>query len=157
MIKKALILFILFATQSYSQTKKSIDSINQIPYLELLKNHAKLQAVFKKNAQNAKKINYQFGEAKSYSNLSLTYYYSGNFEENLQFSLQAIKLFEKNGNKEALAKEYGELGYRMKERSLSKAIYYMQRGMKISKKNKFQQPLLSIYNNYGMLKNRIKK
>jgi signal transduction histidine kinase len=157
MIKKVLILFILFATHSFSQTKKSIDSINQIPYLELLKNHAKLQAVFKENAQNAKKINYQFGEATSYSNLSLTYYYSGNFEENLQFSLQAIKLFEKNRNKEALAKEYGELGYRMKERSLSKAIYYMQRGMKISEVNKFQQPLLSIYNNYGMLKNRIKE
>ena len=150
--RKLFILFILFAYNSNSQTKKSIDSINQIPYLELLKNHAKLQAVFKQNAKDAKKISYQFGEAESYSKLSILYYYSGDFEENLQYSLQAIKLFEKIDNKESLSKEYGELGYRMKERSMKKAVYYMLKGMKISEKNKFQQPLLSIYNNYGMLK-----
>lgn len=157
MIRKILILLILFAYNCYSQSKKTIDSINGIPYLELLKNHTKLQTTFKENALHAKKINYGFGEAESYSKLSLIYYYSGNFDENLQYSLQAIKLFEKINSKESLAKEYGELGYRMKERSLKNAIYYMLKGMKISEKNNFHQPLLSIYNNYGILKKRNKE
>ena len=70
----------------------------------------------------------------------------------MKYSLLAIKIFEKIDQQESLAKEYGELGYRMKKRSLPKALYYMQRGMKISEKNNFEEPLLSIYNNYGMLK-----
>ena len=157
MIKKILFLCCVFALNSYSQTKKSIDSINQIPYLEFLKNHTKLERIFKENALNAKKINYSFGEAQSYSKLSLTYYYSGEFEKNLHYSLLAIELFEKINNKEFLAKEYGELGYRMKERNLDKAIIYMLKGMKISEKNNYQEPLLSIYNNYGILKKRKKE
>lgn len=157
MIKNSLIVLLFFATTSYSQNKKTIDSINQIPYLEFLKNHNQLQSVLKQNAVDAKKINYAFGEAESYSKLSLAYYYSGNFDENLQYSLKAIKIYQKTNQKEALAKEYGELGYRMKERSLVKAIYYMQKGMKISEINNFKKPLLSIYNNYGMLKNRNKE
>lgn len=152
MMKNIVLLLILFATQVNSQTKKSIDSINQIPYLNFLKNHTQLQSVFIKNAINARKINYSFGEAQSYSKLSLAYYYSGDFEKNLKYSLLAIKIFEKIDQQESLAKEYGELGYRMKKRSLPKALYYMQRGMKISEKNNFEEPLLSIYNNYGMLK-----
>lgn len=152
MMKNIVLLLILFATQVNSQTKKSIDSINQIPYLNFLKNHTQLQSVFIKNVINARKINYSFGEAQSYSKLSLAYYYSGDFEKNLKYSLLAIKIFEKIDQQESLAKEYGELGYRMKKRSLPKALYYMQRGMKISEKNNFEEPLLSIYNNYGMLK-----
>ena len=156
MIKKILFLYCVFAFNSYSQTRNSIDSINQIPYIEFLKNHTKLEPVFKENALNAKKINYGFGEAQSYSKLSLTYYYSGEFEKNLHYSLLAIELFEKINNKEFLAKEYGELGYRMKERSLEKGIVYMLKGMKISEKNNYQEPLLSIYNNYGILKKKKK-
>ena len=37
MMKNIVLLLILFATQVNSQTKKSIDSINQIPYLNFLK------------------------------------------------------------------------------------------------------------------------
>lgn len=157
MIRKILILFILFATKGFSQTKKSIDSINEISIEDVLKNHTKFEVIFKENALNAKKIKYEFGEAQSYCKLSLASYYSGNFEKNLQYSLQAIKIFEKISSYESLAKEYGELGYRMKERSPKKALYYMQKGMKISEQNNFQEPLLSIYNNYGVLKKRNKE
>jgi tetratricopeptide (TPR) repeat protein len=104
------------------------------------------------NASNAKKIKYVKGEAESYSNLSLIYYFQGKYEKDLMYSLKAISLFEKMGNKEKLALEYGELGYRMKKRSIQKAIYYMQKGMQIALDNKLQKPLLSIYNNYGVLK-----
>ncbi len=157
MTPKILLLFFLFANHSYSQTKRSIDSINQIPYLEFIKHHTKLELVFKENALNAKKIKYTFGEAESYSKLSLVCYYSGKFEENLKYSLQAIKLYEKINAKASLAKEYGELGYRMKDRNRSKALFYMQKGMRIAEKSGNQNPLLSIYNNYGVIKKQNKE
>ncbi len=157
MTPKILLLFFLFANHSYSQTKRSIDSINQIPYLEFIKHHTKLELVFKENALNAKKIKYTFGEAESYSKLSLVCYYSGKFEENLKYSLQAIKLYDKINAKASLAKEYGELGYRMKDRNRSKALFYMQKGMRIAEKSGNQNPLLSIYNNYGVIKKQNKE
>ncbi len=68
------------------------------------------------------------------------------------YSLQAIAIYEKLNETEKLANEYGEMGFRMNKRNPEKALYYMQKGMKISEKNKFQKPLLGIYNNYGTLK-----
>lgn len=132
--------------------RKSIDSINSIPFEVRLEKAASLDKVYLINASNAKKIKYVKGEAESYSNLSLIYYFQGKYEKDLMYSLKAISLFEKMGNKEKLALEYGELGYRMKKRSIQKAIYYMQKGMQIALDNKLEKPLLSIYNNYGVLK-----
>lgn len=152
MCKKVLIIFIFFVNFSFSQTRKSIDSINTISYDFILEKKAKLYPVFKQNAINAKKINYDFGEARSYSNLSVISFFNGKFEENLKYSLQAIRLYEKIDNKEFLAREYGELGFRMNQRNPEKAVYYMQKGMKISEKYKYIKPLLSIYNNYGTIK-----
>jgi tetratricopeptide (TPR) repeat protein len=40
----------------------------------------------------------------------------------------------------------------MKKRNLEKAIQYMQKSKQIAEKNNLQKPLLSIYNNYGVLK-----
>lgn len=152
MCKKVLIIFIFFVNFSYSQTRKSIDSINTISYDFILEKKAILYPVFKQNAINARKIKYEFGEARSYSNLSVISFFNGQFEENLKYSLEAIRLFEKINNKEFLAREYGELGFRMNQRNPKKAVYYMQKGMKISEKYNYIKPLLSIYNNYGTLK-----
>lgn len=152
MSKKVLIIFIFFVNFSLSQTRKNIDSINNISYDFILEKKAKLYSVFKQNAINAKKIKYEFGEARSYSNLSVISFFNGQFEENLKYSLQAIQLYEKINNKEYLAREYGELGFRMNQRNHKKAVYYMQKGMKISEKYNYIKPLLSIYNNYGTLK-----
>ena len=104
------------------------------------------------NAKLANKMNYSLGEAESYSNLSLVYYYDGKYDNDLKYSLKAISIYEKINNQEKLALEYGELGYRMKKTNLVKGIYYMQKGKGIAEKNNFQKPLLSIYNNYGYLK-----
>jgi signal transduction histidine kinase/uncharacterized protein YjhX (UPF0386 family) len=134
------------------KNRKSIDSINAIPFEVRLEKAASLDKVYLINASNAKKIKYVKGEAESYSNLSLIYYFQGKYEKDLFYSLKAISLFEKMGNKEKLALEYGELGYRMKKRNIQKALYYMQKGMQIALDNKLQKPLLSIYNNYGVLK-----
>ena len=148
----AIFFFLFFANCIFSQTKKSIDSINNIAYETKLENCVAFCKVYKKNASDAKKINYPLGEAESYSNLSLMSFFSGKFDDNFYYSLQAIAIYEKLNETEKLANEYGEMGFRMNKRNPKKALYYMQKGMKISEKSKFQKPLLGIYNNYGTLK-----
>ena len=106
---------------------KKIDSINNLPFEVRLKDAAILDKVYLKNAEESAKLNYNLGEAKSYSNLSLVYYYQGKYEKDLNYSLKAIHIFEKINDKENLSLEWGELGYRMKKRNLEKALQYMQK------------------------------
>ena len=145
-------IFILSLTFGQKSNHKKIDSINNLPFEVRLKDAAILDKVYLKNAEESAKIHYDLGEAKSYSNLSLVYYYQGKYEKDLAYSLKAIHIFEKLNDLENLSLEWGELGYRMKKRNLEKAIQYMQKSKKIAEKNNLQKPLLSIYNNYGVLK-----
>ncbi|AZI69994.1 tetratricopeptide repeat-containing sensor histidine kinase [Cloacibacterium normanense] len=153
---KSILSFVLIFTLSLTFGQKSnhkkIDSINNLPFEVRLKDAAILDKVYLKNAEESAKIHYDLGEAKSYSNLSLVYYYQGKYEKDLAYSLKAIHIFEKLNDLESLSLEWGELGYRMKKRNLEKAIQYMQKSKKIAEKNNLQKPLLSIYNNYGVLK-----
>ena len=145
-------ILIFIISVCFSQNKTSIDSLNTIPFEIRLEKASTLDDDYLLNAKNAQKINYKLGEAESYSNLSLVYYYQGKYENDLKYSLKAISIYESINNQEKLALEYGELGFRMKKNNLQKSIYYMQKGKNISEKNNFQKPLLSIYNNYGYLK-----
>lgn len=145
-------IFILSLTFGQKSNHKKIDSINNLPFEVRLKDAAILDKVYLKNAEESAKIHYDLGEAKSYSNLSLVYYYQGKYEKDLSYSLKAIHIFEKLNDLENLSLEWGELGYRMKKRNLEKAIQYMQKSKQIAEKNNLQKPLLSIYNNYGVLK-----
>lgn len=151
-MKIYIFLFFFFTFFSFSQSRKNIDSINNIPFGKKLEQSSSLDAVYLKNLQNAIKIKYELGEGQSYSNLALINYYQGKFEKDLDYSLKAISIYDKINAKEKLALEYGELGFRMKKRTLNKALYYMQKGKYIAETNNFPHPLLSIYNNYGVLK-----
>ena len=146
------LIFVLTAFLSFSQTRKTIDSINNIPFRQKLEQASILDSDYLKNLQNAIKIKYKLGEGESYSNLALINYYQGKFEKDLDYSLKAISVYEKMNAKDKLALEYGELGFRMKKRNINKALYYMQKAKLIAEENNFQKPLLSIYNNYGVLK-----
>ena len=145
-------LILLGSITGFCQTKQSIDSLNTIPFAIRQEKAASLIDDYLLNAKLANKMNYSLGEAESYSNLSLVYYYDGKYDNDLKYSLKAISIYERIANLEKLALEYGELGYRMKKTNLVKGIYYMQKGKTIAEKNNFQKPLLSIYNNYGYLK-----
>jgi signal transduction histidine kinase len=149
-----LLFFFLLSVLNNAQkpNAKKIDSINNLPFEIRLKDAAILDKVYLKNAEESSKLKYAFGEAKSYSNLSLVYYYQGKYEKDLDYSLKAIRIFEKLDDQENLALEWGELGYRMKKRNLEKALQYMQKAKYIAEKNALRKPLLSIYNNYGVLK-----
>ena len=152
---KKLLFLILFLSQFkvvFGQSISKIDSINSLPFEKKLEKSSQLITIYTQNAKDSKKIKYLLGEATSYSNLSLVNYYKGNYKENVYYSLQAIKIYEIIENKEKLALEYGELGYRMKKRNLVKAVYYMQKAKKLAENNNLEKPLVSIYNNYGVLK-----
>lgn len=90
--------------------------------------------------------------AKIYVNLSLAYYYAGEYENNLKFGLKALHLYDSLGNANELGTMYGELGYQMKYRDLSKATELMRHGIRILEKVANQGSLSKIYNNYGVLK-----
>lgn len=145
-------LFILWKNSTFSQSVVFIDSIYNLPFATKQKEKNTLIPILLQNAKKCKEKNLNLREALCYSDLSWCYYFNGNFDENIKYSLQAIKLFEKLKHTEFLAREYGELGFRMSKRNPKKGLYYMQKGMQISEKNKHTQPLLSIYNNYGTLK-----
>lgn len=148
----SLFFIFLFFCYSFSQSIKEIDSINNIGFEVKQKNAYTIDNVFLQNAVSAKKLNYLSGEAKSYSNLSLVYYFQGKYDKDVFYSQKAIDVFQKINDKENLARELGEMGYRMKRRDLPKALQYMQKAKYISEKNLLEKSLLSIYNNYGVLK-----
>ncbi len=153
MIKKLLqYIVLIFVVLVNAQQKSAIDAVNNISYPEKIEKASSLDDDFLKNAQEAHKINYVLGEAESYSNLSLVYYFQGKYEKDLRYSLKAISLYELVGDKEKIAAVYAETGYRMKLRNITKAFQYMQKGKRIAEKYRMQKPLLSIYNNYGVLK-----
>jgi len=141
-----------FAMFSNAQQKATIDSLNRLPFATRIENAAHLDDDFLKNAQDAHRLKYILGEAESYSNVSLVYYFQGKYEKDLQYSLKAIELFSKINAQEKIAQEFGEVGYRMKARNIKKAQEFMRKGKSIAEQNRFQKPLLSIYNNYGVLK-----
>lgn len=145
-------IFITFLVQANAQQKSEIDAINRMAYDVKVANAATLDGVFLQNAEDAHKIGYVLGEADSYDNLSLVYYTQGKYDKNLQYALKAIASYESLKANEKLADAYGLLGYQMKRRNMKKALYYMQKGKSIAEQNRFQKPLLSIYNNYGVLK-----
>lgn len=145
-------IFLWFLPQPMAHSKQQIDALNQMPYDQKVAQAALLDRKFLAHAASAHKIGYVSGEAECYSNLSLIYYTLGKYALDLQYSLKAIALYEKLGQNEKLALAYGELGYRMKHRDMKSALYYMQKGKRIAEQGKFSQPLLTIYNNYGVLK-----
>ncbi len=123
-----------------------------MPYEEKIKRASVLDDIFKQNAADAKKLGYTLGEAKSYSNLSLIFYYQGKYNLNVDYALKAIALFDRLGATHELAYEYGILGYTMKRRNMPNALYYMQKGKRLAEKFSDTLALMSIYNNYGVLK-----
>ena len=143
---------ILLCSNILMAQHRTIDSINNIPYEIKVAKAAILDDVFLKNASDSKKTKYVLGEADSYSNLGLVYYYQGKYGQNVDFMLKAIKLYESVGAKDKQASEYANLGYSMKRRNMQKAQYYMQKGKLIAEAGNLTLPLMAIYDNYGVLK-----
>ena len=146
-------LFILLIfTTSFSQEKKTIDSINKLYVQGLNIPQDSIVSLFQKNLENAKKINYELGMADAYSQLSLVFGYQGKYEESTKNSIEGIKIYERLNQLDRVAAYYAAMGYSMKYRDLKQALYYMQKGKAVAEANNFENELKDIYNNYGVLK-----
>lgn len=153
-MKWACLLSLLFITNTsfWGQTNKQLDSILLIETKDIQANSSKAIKLLKfaLNAPRAKKeISTQ---AKIHSLLSLAYYYNGNYSSNLESATKSMRLYSKIKDYENLAYLYGEFGFRIKVRSLLQGESYMQKGMNLALKHGFENPLKSIYNNYGIIK-----
>lgn len=137
---------------SQAQRRDEVDSINALPYQVKVEKARTLDAVFLANARAAHRLGYIDGEAESYANAALAYYFQGAYDKDLSYSLKAIRFYQKSGNLERLAHHYAETGYRMKRRDMASAQAYMQKGKHLAEAHRFTKPLLALYNNYGVLK-----
>ncbi len=128
-----------------------IDSVNSLPYEFIVANPHKSESLFSETLTLSEKINYKKGMANSMSHLSLVYYFTGKEDLSIQYSIKALKIYEETNDLSKLAHEYGELGYRLKRRDLTKAFYYMQKGIVIAERIKDKGRLSILYDNYGVL------
>ena len=136
-----------------AQTEQSkIDSINSLPNDIVVSNIGKNIKLFIDTIEEAKSIDYEYGEAKALSILGMLYYLNGKYDKSTEQYINAAKIFEKLHKEEDLAVLYGDFGYQLKRRDLSKANEYMRLGIKIAEKNDLKKDLTKLYDNYGVLK-----
>jgi signal transduction histidine kinase len=143
------------STTAFVQTDAALDSLLKIDNEAIqTKSAATIQALLKAlnapKAKHDKKI-----QAKLHSLLSLANYYHGDYSANTKHALKAIRLYEEVKDFESLAYLYGEFGFLLKKRDVKEAETYLIKGLLLSEKNKFDKPLLSIYNNYGVVKSQL--
>jgi signal transduction histidine kinase len=131
--------------------KNQLTHINGLSYNLIVSQSQKVIPILRKYESIATELNDKETLARIYDNLSLAYYYSGKYDENLKYGLKAIALYDSIGDKKKLGNMYGELGYQMKRRDLPKAFELMRRGKQILEDLKKIDPLSSLYNNYGVL------
>ena len=137
--------------------KQALNSIIEIPYGSFVAELEKSEQLFNKGIELSKSINdsialgeimFKYGQLKSYQN---------KFDQGLEYTLQAIRIFEhqKNNTKAGIA--YGGLGYNLKTRDLDKGLYYMQKGIKLLEIENDLEGLNPVYDNYGVLLSMDKK
>ncbi|MFA6980342.1 MAG: sensor histidine kinase [Ignavibacteriaceae bacterium] len=151
---KTVLLFIVFVTQLQvfcSVDKAKIDSVNHLQRSIVVSNLQKSIKIFEQNVEDARSINYKYGEAASLFNLGVVTYLNGKYEESTEIFLKAINLFEELKLDKELALAYGEFGYQIKRRNLKKAMEYMRMGISIAEKHNYKFELSSMYNNFGVL------
>lgn len=152
-IKVKLILLVIIRIVNLFAQSSTIDSVNSTDYQEIVSNLQKYEIIFHNNLNEARKINYEKGIAKTLSNLALVHYLKGDYEESTQFHIDAINIFEKLGMIQELCEEYGELGYQMKRMNLPKANEYMQKAISLAEINNIPSFRISkLYDNYGVIK-----
>lgn len=155
-MNKRILSFLFFAVYFLFQPiilfAQNKDSFETISLAEIQTNSSQTIALLLKQLHQAETDKNDQQIAKISSQLALTYYYAGDYENNRKYALQAIQFFNQLKDYKSLAYEYGELGFRLKSIDLKSAESYMQKGMSIAQKHNSQKQLISIYNNFGVIK-----
>ena len=137
--------------------KQALNTIIEIPYGSFVAELEKSEQLFSKGIELSKTINdsialgeimFKYGQLKSYQN---------KFDQGLEYTLQAIRIFEHQNNNTKAGIAYGGLGYNLKTRDLDKGLYYMQKGIKLLEIENDLEGLNPVYDNYGVLLSMDKK
>ncbi len=125
--------------------------INNIPYDIMVQNNQLLIPVFGEYITIARKNRSISELAQLYSRRGTLYYYNGQYDQSVLCAQKAIHLLDSLGLKSELGNVYGELGYQMKRRDLSRAFEYMKIGKDILEETGDSLLLSKIYDNLGVL------
>lgn len=155
-MKLNLFLIVLFTgiivSAQDSDYKSEIDSLNNVSYEKRIATDSFNVQKYLDNLNKSQKINYPKGIAESYANLSLIYFYKGKYDISTDYFLKAINQFKSIGEFAKAGELYGLYGYRLKNTDLKKAAEYMQTGIHMAEKANAKTELLSLYDNYGVIK-----
>lgn len=154
LLKKIFSVILLVNIIVFAQASKTkIDSINAISYDDVVSNIEQSTKIFTENLQKARSINYPKGEGQALSNLALVNYLKGNYDKSTQYHIESFRIFYDNKMYKELSDAYGEYGYQLKRRDLSKAVSYMRMAIKVSDDFNVPRAFKSkLYDNYGVLK-----
>lgn len=144
------------ASQNFSKSDsvviQRVDSLVNLPYEYITSNNDEAMALYNVALKDAQKIGYKKGEGFVYSRLGILAYLKGLYDEELNYTIKAMRLLEEVGELAYAGYQMAELGYRMKRRDLEKAQQYMLQGIAIIRSTDNQSELSSAYNNYGVIK-----
>jgi len=142
----------IFINHAIAQDIKSkVDSVNSIPHEYIVSNLKSSINIFEENAKSAKGIQYKYGEARSLENLGKAYYLSGKYDLSTETYLKVFTIYEQLNLPSELSSVFGEYGYQLKRRNLSKALHYMELGIALAEEHELITRLTGLYDNYGVL------
>jgi signal transduction histidine kinase len=168
-LKKVLVFFILIQSYNgYSQNRAYYDSIQKlestisssaylktilnIPYDIAVSNVKTYENLTRKAVTIATKLNDSSALANSYQLLAIALHFSSKDSEALEATIKSATIFEKIKDFENAGGVYLDLGWRLKNRNLTKAFSYMKNGLKtIENTNLNSIKLIGGYNNFGVL------
>lgn len=136
----------------FSQSSTTIDSLNQLPFEQKIQNANRLLPHYLNNWKQIQSPKYNKRANETAANISLLLYYQGKYDLQIEWGLKAIRGFQSRHDWEKVAQLYGEMGYRMKRHNMILAEEYMQRGLHLAEHKNLDQPLMGLYDNYGVLK-----
>lgn len=139
---------ILFS-QSTKELRK-IDSLNLLPYHQKVDNAKHLLPLYLENLGKISEKAQLLRKASTLENISLLYYYIGNYEESTKAILTATRIYQQKNNYSKLAHAYANFGYQLKRKDLKKGFLYMQKAMYLIRKYPVNNTS-PIIDNYGVL------
>lgn len=136
----------------FGQSSSTIDSLNQLPFEQKIQNANRILPHYLNNWKQIQSPKYNKRANETAANISLLLYYQGKYDLQIEWGLKAIRGFQSRHDWEKVAQLYGEMGYRMKRHNMILAEEYMQRGLHLAEHKNLDQPLMGLYDNYGVLK-----
>lgn len=150
-----IITFFIGCIFTFSQNKSTIqkiDSLNNVSYEKRIETSSLNLNKYLQNLADSKKANYANGIADSNANISLIYFYRGEYDLSMTYFFNAIEEYKKINELGKAGALYGLYGYRLRNTDIPKAIEYMQKGIKMAEKANAEIELHALYDNYGLVK-----